>query len=74
MLCSVVSYLELLHDVQCCYMVPRFITCCAVLLRVISSVVFVVTCCIVLLHCAAVLYVVMYSSMLCSVVTCYQEC
>ena len=35
MLCSVVTfYLELLHDVQCCYMLPRVITYGVVLLHV----------------------------------------
>ena len=38
MLCSVVRcYQQSLHAVQYCYMLPRFITCCAVLLRVISG-------------------------------------
>ena len=50
MLCSVVtSYLQFLHDVQCCYM----------LLCVVE-------------FCATVLYVVMCSCMLCSVVTYYE--
>ena len=35
MLCSVVTcYLGLLHDVQCCYMLPGVITGCALLLHV----------------------------------------
>ena len=47
MLCSVgTCYLELLHDVQCCYMLRRVITCCAVLLHVTK----IITCCAVLLH------------------------
>ena len=34
-LCSVVMcYLELLHDVRCCYMLPRFFTCGVVLLLI----------------------------------------
>ena len=38
MLCSVVTCpLELLHYVLCCYMSPRVITCCAVLLDVTKS-------------------------------------
>ena len=38
MLCSVVTcYLELLHDVQCCYMLRRVITYCAVLLHVTKN-------------------------------------
>ena len=51
-------------------MLCSVVTCCLELLRGVQ--------CCNMLHCvvefcAAVLYVVMYSSMLCSVVTCYQE-
>ena len=63
-LCSVVTcYLELLHAVQCCSM-------CQGLLHVVQS---CYTWHCVVEFCAAVLYVVMFSCMLCSVVTCYQE-
>ena len=77
MLSSVVEfYLELLYAVQCCYLLPRVITCCAMLLHV-SKLLHVGQCCYTW-HCvvefrAAVLYVVMCSCMLCSVVACYQE-
>ena len=46
-------YQQLLHAVQYCYMLPRFITCCAVLLNVTNSyymVCSIVTCYLVLLH------------------------
>ena len=51
MLCSVVTcYQELLHAVQCCYMLPRVITCCAVLSHVTcyQELLHVVQCCYVL--------------------------
>ena len=39
MLCSIVTcYQDLLHAVQCCYMLPRVITFCAVLLRLLHDV------------------------------------
>ena len=54
MLCSVFRcYQQLLHAVQYCYMLPRFITCCAVLLYVTKSYYIlcsVVTCYLELLH------------------------
>ena len=63
-LCSVVMcYIELLHDVQC-------FPCCKGLLLVVQC---CYTCHCVVEFCAAVLYVVMSSCMLCNVVTCYQE-
>ena len=45
-------YQQLLHAVQYCYMLPRVITCCAVLLHVLSNYMLcsVVTCYIELLH------------------------
>ena len=55
-------YQELLHDVQCCYMLPRVITCCNVVdvtksYYMLSS---VVACYLELLHAM-------------SVATCYQD-
>ena len=37
MLCRVVTCFELLHVVQCCYVLSRVITRCAVLLHVAKS-------------------------------------
>ena len=53
MMCSVVRcYQQLLHAVQCCYVLPRVIANCAVLLHVLSYYMLssVVTCYIELLH------------------------
>ena len=53
-----------LHDVQCCYMLPRVIACCAVLLPIVMLP-RVITCCAVLLNVTKSYY------MLCNV--CYSH-
>ena len=61
MVCSVVtSYLELLHDVQCCYMFLCVVEFCATVLYVVmcSCMLYsVVTCYQVLLHAVQCCYV-----------------
>ena len=80
MLCNVLTcYQELLHAVQCCYMLPRVITCCAVLLHVTcyQDLLHAVQCCYmlprVITFCAVLLRVISSYYMMCSVVPCGQD-
>ena len=82
MLCSVDTCYqellqELLHAVQCCYMLHCVVEFCAAVLYVVILFLHVVQCCYMLpsvITCCAVLLVVTESYyIMCSVVTCYQE-